>query len=220
MSKKLIVVMLSLLACISQICVAQDEWNLRKDDEGIQVYTRKVAGSPYDAVKATMVVENARLSAMVALVEDTDACADWVDRCDDSYLFERISDTEAYIYTHTNLPFPVKDRDMLAHLKWSQDSDTLEVTMESEATTGKLDPVRGRVRLVDGEVSWHFKPLGSGRIEVTNRAHIDPNGSIPGWLVNLLLIDTPFETLKSFAAEISKPKYYGANISFIEEPTN
>jgi len=203
---------------LSQLVLAQDVWDLRKDEEGIQVYTRKVEGSPYDAVKAITVVENVRLAAMIALVEDTAACSDWVDRCEESFLHERISATESYVYTHTNLPFPVKDRDMLSHVAWRQDPATLEVVMQSEATSDQLDDVRGRVRLVDGEVSWHFKPLGSGRVEITNHAHIDPNGPLPGWLVNLLLVDTPFETLKSFAAEITKPKYRDANIGFIQEP--
>lgn len=220
MLKNFLTVLLLMTICFSQLVVAQEQWELRKDEDGIQVYTRKVDGSPYDAVRATTVVENTRLSAMVALVEDTDACADWVDRCVESYLHERISQTEAHIYTHSNLPFPVKDRDMVAIMKWTQDSSTLEVIMESEATTGVMDEVRGRVRLIDGEVSWHFKPLGSGRVEVTNHAHIDPNGPLPGWLVNLLLVDTPFETLKSFIAEIAKPKYNNANIAFIQEPSS
>lgn len=219
MVKNSLTVLLLMFACLSQLVSAQEEWELRKDDEGIQVYTRDVEGSPYDAVKATTVVENVRLSAMVALVEDTDACADWVDRCAESYLHQRISETEAQVYTHTNLPFPVKDRDMLATMKWTQDPSTLEVTMESEAANGVLDEVRGRVRLIDGEVSWHFKPLDSGRVEITNQAHIDPNGPLPGWLVNLLLVDTPFETLKSFVAEIAKPKYSEATVAFIQEPS-
>ena len=38
----------------------------------------------------------------------------------------------------------------------------------------------------------------------------------PGWVTNMLLVDTPFETMKSFVAEIQKPRYRNALVSFIE----
>jgi len=33
----------------------------------------------------------------------------------------------------------------------------------------------------------------------------------------LLLVDTPFETMKSYLAEVVKPKYQAAHIGFIKE---
>ena len=61
---------------------SQDEsWTLKRDRDGVQVYTRKVEGSPYDAVRATTVMENIRLSSLAALIMDVEACPKWADRC-------------------------------------------------------------------------------------------------------------------------------------------
>jgi len=202
----------------TEIANADSAWQLRKEKAGIQVYTKSIDGSPYDAVRAVTQVDNIRLMSLVALLDDVAACQDWADQCVESTVRKRISDTEAYVYTHNDLPFPVKDRDVLAHVTWSQDPGNQEVVMNSEATQGLMDKVKGRLRLTEAKTSWRFKPLVSGQIEVSNEAHINPGSSLPGWITNMLLVDTPYETIKSFVAEAAKPKYQNAEVSFIVEP--
>lgn len=193
-------------------------WELRRDKDGIQVHTRAVEGSPYDAVRTSTRMSDVRLSALVALIEDAEACPDWADSCAESYLFERISDTESLIYTHNDMPFPVKDRDVLAEVKWSQDPVTFEVEMQSRATVGKMEEVRGRLRLTQAQARWDFTPQADGSVLVSNEAHINPGSALPGWVTNMLLIDAPFETMKSFVSEVRNPKYVDAQLSFIQEP--
>lgn len=197
---------------------ADGDWRLRKDKDDIQVYTKEIEGSPHDAVMAVTVMQNVRLSSMVALIEDLEACPDWADRCAESYVYRRLSETEAYVYTHNAMPFPVKDRDVLAHVTWTQNPESYEVVMTSMATTGIMEEVKGRLRLVQAKANWRFKPLPGGGVEVSNEAHINPGSSLPGWITNMLLVDTPHNTMKSFAAEVVKPKYRDAEIGFISEP--
>lgn len=192
-------------------------WELRRDREGIQVYTRKLENSPYDAVRSVMLVNNLTLSSLVALLMDSDACPQWADKCAESYVYEAISNTELLVYTHNDLPFPVKDRDILSRVSWSQDPMTLTVTMVSRAASGILEKRKGRLRLTKADVSWSFEPLKDGRIKVVNEAHIDPGSALPGWITNMLLVDTPYETLKAMRSEAAKPKYASAEISFVQE---
>ena len=217
---RLIKLSIMLAMCASNTLFAAEEpgWELRRDRDGIQVHTRPVEGSPYDAVRTTTRMTGVRLSSLVALIEDASACTDWADSCAESYLFERLSDSESLIYTHSDMPFPVKDRDVLAQVKWTQDPATFEVEMNSVATVGKLDDVRGRLRLTKAEASWNFAPQADGSVLIRNQAHIDPGSALPGWVTNMLLIDAPFETMKSFASEVRKPKYVDAQLSFIQEP--
>jgi len=217
--KNIFVLLALVVSCgVTLTANADSTWELRKDKAGIQVYTKSVDGSPYDAVRAVTQVDNIRLMSLVALLEDVEACQDWADQCVESTVRKRISDTEAYVYTHNDLPFPVKDRDALTHVVWSQNPDDYEVVMSSEATTGIMEKIKGRLRLTEAKTSWRFKPLPSGQIEVSNEAHINPGSSLPGWITNMLLVDTPYETIKSFVAEASMPKYQNAEVNFIIEP--
>ena len=63
----------------SGFAAEETAWELRRDRDGIQVFTRAVEGSPYDAVMATTVVQNVRLASLVALIEDFEACTEWAD---------------------------------------------------------------------------------------------------------------------------------------------
>jgi len=210
--------LLLLGASTYQIAAEEQEWELQRDRDGIQVYTRNVEGSPYDAVRTTTQMVDVRLSSLVALIEDAPACPDWADSCAEAYLVERLSDSESLVYTHNDMPFPVKDRDVLAQVKWTQDSESLEVEMNSSATVGKMAEVRGRLRLTKAVASWNFAPQSDGSVLVSNQAHINPGSALPGWVTNMLLIDAPFETMKSFVSEVRKPKYVDAQLSFIQEP--
>lgn len=217
---KLYSILLVSISLFAGTATAAEEWELRKDEDGIQVYTRSVDGSPYKAVKATTVLGSVTLASLVALIEDAEACPNWADKCAESFVHERVSDTEAYVYTHNSMPFPVKDRDVLAHVNWAQDPGTLQVVMTSIATVGIMEEKRGRLRLERANAKWTFTPAGSGAIEVSNEAHIDPGSNIPGWLTNMLLVDTPFQTMLAFTEEVVKPKYQNSEVGFIQEPTS
>ncbi|MDG2175531.1 MAG: START domain-containing protein [Gammaproteobacteria bacterium] len=197
-----------------------DNWNLKRDRDGVQVYTRNVEGSPYDAVRATTVMENIRLSSLVALIMDVEACPNWADRCAASSIHEYISETEQLIYSLNDLPFPVKDRDVLTRTHWSQDPETSAVYLTSNATNGIIEEVKGKLRLTEASVSWHFLPQEDGSIQVVNEAHINPGSALPGWIINMLLVETPFETMKAFRDEVTSPKYANTVFEFVTEPGN
>ena len=129
-----------------------------------------------------------------------------------------ISETEQLIYSLNDLPFPVKDRDVLTHTYWSQDPETGAVLLESEATNGVLEEVKGKLRLTEAKVSWNFLPRADGSIQVINEAHVNPGSALPGWIINMLLVDTPFETMKAFREEVTSTKYADAVFWFVKEP--
>ena len=216
-----LLVVISMLIVSSQASAEAYEWELRKDHQGIQVFTKKVASSPYKAVKAEAIVEDTRLSSLAALIMDAEACPKWADKCAESYVYKQLSDTEFYVYSNNDMPFPVKDRDALSHVRWWQNPDSLEVVMEGVATTDIMERIKGRLRLTEAKTTWRFTPLGEGKVQVINESHINPGSKVPGWLTNMLLVDTPYETMKDFLSEVKADKYKQARVAFIsEEPVS
>ncbi|MCH8176131.1 MAG: hypothetical protein IIC59_13225, partial [Proteobacteria bacterium] len=57
-----VLLVVSLLLCDSSSVYADNVWRLRKDQDNIQVYTRNVDGSPFDAVRTVTVMQDVRLS--------------------------------------------------------------------------------------------------------------------------------------------------------------
>jgi len=194
------------------------KWNLRRDRSGIKIFTAKVEGSKFRAVSASMMVDG-KVESLVELVSDLENCPNWAAMCKRASLEKRISPAESYVHTVNDLPFPVRDRDVLAHVRWQRDSATGTVTMSSQAVSGdglevSLPKVKGVVRVTKANTGWFFTPQGDGTVLVQSFAHVDPNGPIPAWIVNRLLIGSPFKTMKRMREIIEQGGYADAQLAF------
>ena len=77
--------------------------------------------------------------------------------------------------------------------------------------------IKNVVRLQHADVTWRIVPLGFKRTLIENYAHIDPNGALPAWLTNMLIVDAPYKALKRLRSIVSQGKYDDAEIAFIEK---
>ncbi len=62
---------------------------------------------------------------------------------------------------------------------------------------------------------WGFEPLKDGNVKVTYEMGVDPGGDLPVWLVNALVVDIPFYTLKNLRDLVKTPAYKNAKRSYI-----
>lgn len=209
----LISLMLSNMS-FAQLTGVDYQWELKKQEDGIRVYTSKVPGSKFKAVKADMTIKG-KVSSLVALVSDNDACPKWADLCKESKLMEQVSPTEKYIYVYNDIPFPVKDRDVLAHVVWQHDEATGKVSMTSQATQGRHPEIKKAVRIQNAVSQWHFTPQSDGQVLVSNFGHIDPNGPTPAWVTNIMLVSSPLKTMKNMRTIIESGEYADAKIEFL-----
>ena len=206
------------LFVVAQTASAADyDWKLERDQAGVQVYTSVVAGSKFKAVKSTMIIETS-LAELVALVRDVSACPDWAALCKKAEIVEIVSETELYVYTLNNLPWPVADRDAVAHVVWGQDPTDFSVTMTATVVSEKLPINRGVVRLSYGVTNWVFRPVADGRIEVVSLAHVDPGGATPAWLSNRLLVGAPYDTMVGMREVARSGRYADSSFDFMSEP--
>ncbi len=165
-------------------------WELVKEHDGISVYTRDVDGSPIKAFKAVTTVQST-LTALVALLEDTQAGPDWLYSCLSLQQIHSDSPTKAYNYTINDLPWPVKDRDVIIYSELEQDPNTLSVGITMKGLPHYLPENKDYVRVPYLTGEWTIVPVKNDTIEVNYTAHIEPGGNLPDWLVNTLLVDTP-----------------------------
>jgi hypothetical protein len=195
-----------------------DEWQLKKDEEGIQVYTRSVEGFSYKAIRAEVQLQQTRLSSVVALIRNSPECPQWSATCSSATIIEWVSELENFVHTVSELPWPVKDRELVSHVIWSQDPQSLIVTMRGNAVEGKLQASQGNVRITDARIGWEVISLADGSARVTFTAHIDPTSILPGWVSNFLLVDSPFKTLQGLRERVKLEKYRQIDLDYIVEP--
>ena len=189
------------------------DWKLKKEGSGVKVYTSKVPDSKFLAVSATVIL-NAKVDSVASLIMDLENCKKWATQCSEAYILERISNTETYVYSRNNIPFPGRDRDAVSHVIWEKDPVTDTVSMTSTAVEGRVAKVKGVIRIKQALAKWRFTPQQDGTLLVESFAHVNPASDMPKWLLNNLLVGSPFKTMKKIRKRLEDGVYDDAVLNF------
>ncbi|MDB4902542.1 MAG: hypothetical protein JWQ63_1823 [Mucilaginibacter sp.] len=195
--------------------LAQNDWTLKTEKEGIKIYTRQASDSKVKAIKVEADF-NVSASQMVALLMDVKTSPDWVYHVKSAILVKQVSPSELYYYSEVNLPWPATNRDFVAHLTVTQNPDTKVVTIDAPAVTGLVAVKEGVVRVTDSKGKWIITPLGTDQIKVEYTIHVDPAGSLPSWMVNMFATEGPLKIFKNMRLQLQKRAYKNIELAFVE----
>ena len=77
--------------------VAQGPWQFIEETDGVKVYYREAASGPIKELKLELTVD-AKLSTIMAVLNDVKAYENWVFKCQEARVVKQVSDTEMYYY--------------------------------------------------------------------------------------------------------------------------
>jgi hypothetical protein len=188
--------------------MAQDNnWTLKKNRKGIQVYTRDVPGSDFKEIKAVMEVE-ASMTTVLKLMEDIPSYPQWFPKLRESRLLKKINSTEMILYHWMKLPFPADDRDSVFKVTASRDPSTKAVILRLSGLADYLPEKKGVIRVKKISGFWSFSPdREKGTVTVTYQMHSEPGGKLPAWMANSAVVMRPFTVLKNMQQMLKKPEY-------------
>jgi ribosome-associated toxin RatA of RatAB toxin-antitoxin module len=201
---------ISLMMTVQVIPVsAQDDWKLQRNKGGIQVYS---AEFPDSKIRAIRVVANydASPEKIADIVMDINTSMEWISHLKSCYLIQRVSQNELYYYAEVKLPWPVLNRDFVAHLTRNEDSLTRTITIDGPAVEGLILEKKGTVRIHNSLGKWIITPLDDNQVKVEYVLHVDPAGSLPSWLVNLFSTETPMQIFENLRKELKQTAQPGA----------
>ena len=191
-----------------------DDWVLRKDENGITVYTRLAEGSNIKEVRVVNEVHSS-LSALVGLVLDVNNYPKWIYACSEASKLKSINDQEFYEYQVTDVPWPVSDRDVASHFKVAQDAKTKIVTVTNTGEPNYTPEKEGRVRVQHFQSNYIFTPEANGIVKVEFELYVDPGGNVPAWLINSNIVAAPYKTTEAMIKLL--PSYQKSSFPFISE---
>ncbi len=207
-----------LLLLLVNVAFARGEetWELKKNEGGVKIYTRKVANSSIKAVKVECHFD-VTPSQMVAVLMDVKNSEDWLYHTSNNYLIKQVSPSELYYYSMVEVPWPVHNRDFIAHIKVSQDAATKVITVDAPCIPDMVPRKPGVVRVADSKGKWVITPVHKHRVKIVYTLHADPGGSIPGWLSNMFVTQGPSESFKKLKLQLQKPAYKNIKLDYIVE---
>jgi len=171
---------------------ASDDWALEKDTKGIQLFTRQVADSPFEEVKATTVI-NAPIERVVSVFGDGSTCAAWRGNCKSSRILRQPEENERYIHMVLDLPWPLSDRDMVVRSLSSVDEQNKTATVDIVSVEGEY-PEQKYIR-ASTRAHYSLALIEPGKIALTYIVHVDLGGDISPRIINPELTASTFEEI-------------------------
>lgn len=173
-------------------------WSLKRDAEGISIWTMREDGHPIDTYKAQITLA-ASLDQVIPKLINVDEFANWAPDIREAYKLDQPNAS----YIAYDMPFPVQDRDMAQqyHVSKQGDKTIIVVAPLSDAAPEH----KKRIRVQDAELVWTLIPSPDGtETTLQTIGYTDPEGEIPPFIINMLLVEGPFRTLKALRASLQQ----------------
>lgn len=209
---KLLGVLLGIL-CFGS-CFSQTEWSLKKDKDGIKVYTGKLTDSKFNAIRVTCKLKG-NLSSLASVLLQPELQPEWVIATKTSKLLKRLANNHIYYYNIATIPWPFENRDMVIDLFIRQDSLSKKMTIYANAIDKIMPPVNGLARIPFSQAIWEVTPIAANEIQVDYILKINPGGGIPPWVVNMFIAKAPFESFHNLSRFIQEKRFQGKSFDFI-----
>jgi hypothetical protein len=206
-------------ACVLLLCLwaivadAQIDWKLKKDEDGIKIFLAN-NGTAYKSLKVELNVE-ATLDQLVAFMTDIDRQPEWVYKIRASKLVKTLQPNEFLFYSEVSLPWPLTNRDYVAHIQVEQPSPGL-TTIDSRAEPGYMPVREGFVRVYKSITHWEITQVSEQVQKIVYTLNFDLGGQVPPWLVNMFLTNGPSHTFHKLREGVKNPRYKDVRVAYLK----
>ncbi|HWZ16727.1 MAG TPA: START domain-containing protein [Mucilaginibacter sp.] len=187
--KKLFLFFIVFVSVIS--ATAQGRWELKKDENGIEVYTRKAATGNVKELRVTCELDATRAQLINTLLDIPDY-NDWVYSNKKSVILKTLGPQRVIYYTQSHLPWPIKDRDLVVELDINPTPEILNV--QAKSLPAYLPKNNNFIRVPYSLATWKVTQAPNNKLKVDYTFSVDPGGSIPAWIVNATMAIGPYNS--------------------------
>lgn len=190
------------------------DWEMIAEREGIVVSRRPVEGRGLPQLRSVGEVLGTPYEVLAILL-DVPAHVDWRPDCVESKTVRRVDTWRSIIYTRTDAPWPVSDREVVVENEviFIDPPSKVKVTFRA-VTAPDVERTRGTVRMKMATGFYAIEAIDDARALVHYEVDADPGGSLPDWLVSMQSTRNPFETLAGLRSRLEETRgQYRAQIA-------
>ena len=209
------VVTLALIFFHSFLVLAQQNCDLKKDENGIQIFLCETEGSPFKTIKVNFVVKTT-LKQYAEGVLDIGNYPKWQSNILNPHILETISKNELIYYCEVDTPWPIAHRDLIFHLTMKQNAVTKVIKVELKQLPSYIPVKDDIVRIPKAQSLLTVTPIDENYVNVNYVIHLDIGGDVPAFLANLFAAQTPWDTFNNYRNRLQSGIISGLEINFIE----
>ena len=178
-------------------------WDFAKEKDGIKLYTRKDPGKPIKAYKGDCII-HAPAEKIFTMLEDVNHTEWWDKNLSQIKVLLYEKNKRARYYLVYDLSWPVTDRDLCVEAITTIDPETGISKITAYPIPGLVPENKEMIRIKDYHQTWTVKPIGIDLTYVELEGYADPSGSIPDWLANMLIVDSPYKVISNVKQRMEK----------------
>lgn len=178
-----------LCVLIPLISFGQNPWKLAKSHNDVQIWTREYKNSKLKEYKATTYIQTSIKHILHELLDAPQYDENHKEGV--SHLI-KVDNNDYFFYVRNKLPWPIKDRDVVSKLSLEQISPN-KVKLYINAAPDELPSVNSTLRIKELMGYWLLENTDNA-VKVTQQLYINPEGALPAFVINSLLVSGPYET--------------------------
>lgn len=194
-----------LIPCLVLLCsVDATDWKLRKDESGVEIYTRQIEGSAFEEFKGVTTIKNTPLPEVLDVILDVKNYIYLFPDCIEAKILIQKGKYYDIHYFSVKAPWPVKNRDAVYESVTTIEEDGKYAKVSLNPVGGYIEENNESVRMHNGSGFWELREDDTNNTTVTYQFHADPGGEIPAWLANSVVVSNPFKTLNNLKKRFEK----------------
>lgn len=170
------------------------DWELSKDKDGIQIYNRSVEGSKLKEFLGITRI-HASKETIIELINDVENKPSWMSNLASAKIIEKISDDEHIDYYESEIPWPIKNKDIVMRFKLEQEGDSGSIFINYWSVPDYIPEKENISRLKHTKGYFKLTSLENGITELRYLVSSDPEIKLPAWALNKFMVEPPFQTL-------------------------
>lgn len=179
-------------ALVALSSLLQDNWELKKEKDGIKVYLASSDDTKIKKFKVETFVK-ATPQEIANAVVDLDNNYKWFLNVKKAKLLKRLGPKEFVFKQIIEVPFPFKDREVITYCGVQNLAGGV-IRIDLKENNTFIPKTEEYVRMTISRGYWLLTPSGHGTsVEYSFLA--DPGGNIPPWLANKFIVGNPIKTI-------------------------
>jgi len=184
--------------------ISDSEWDLKKEKDGIQIYTRSIEGSSFNEFKGITVIQNSSLTDVLDVILDVKNYESLFPDCKNPKVLKQDGKWYDVHYVLTKGPFPVKDRDSVFEQITVIDKNEKHALVTLNPLPDYIPEKEDVVRVKNGSGFWDLEEDANNNVNVIYQFHGEPGGDVPAWLANSFVVTHPFKTLENLKKRLKR----------------
>ncbi len=182
--------------------LAQNDWTIQKEKDGIRISSRHSPTSPFDDTRVELDLSG-NIDQLEAILVDVSKYKEWSYATKISRLVKSLGPGKLIYYTEIEVPWPATNRFFYANFELKKNLTERSMHVMAVNIPGYQPVPKDLVQVPLTRGTWHITTISNKSIHVDYILEMNPGGSLPVWVLNLFSTKGPMETFENIKKKMS-----------------